>query len=717
MTKISQYPIISNPTEQDILIGTDANNYLVTKNFELGDLREFMISGLSPELGGILLITEVIRDESEDYSTPAEVLNSLNPVLNVLRYNLVIVSILGDKYLLKLQNVTVGIGEDPVLDSDFIVLNKKYSVGDGTSTYKGFNATTQSDEFRSVKSTGLNVSTDGNNILVNNKQGENLGNGVDVYDGLNGTTNVHKFKGLTSTGLDITTNTTDVNLESKAGVSLGDSTEVYKGLNATSKLHEFYDLKSSNLVIRKETVDSVETGNILIELNVDPSDIKFYVNANYEGGNSNGSLTKPFVYLKDAFTAFIGTGSIITPQYAGVGTIELLSDVTVLETGPSSMDYLSVNFLRVKGNGYTITYEGTQEYFISTAYLVGLCSKTSGRLDFPISMSFENVTIESEKVHEIVYNLNYTSPTVTGSQNAVGMSFKNCQIVDKAFLSEESSYTSTGISLFGQIVKVQNGSVLSKTRYTVKNENINWFGDGNLQMSDCAIFGSSSTILYNLNSTFSTSNLELNFNPYYVNYGTLTSGIYSPMTGISFIYNHNDTGGVGTNNKRAENYMRIENFKELTQEASSGTPLTIIGGADSFYKSIGKNYFEIANGSFFSERVNNLIQLDLLDSTVNLNNFNCNNLQIADNTRGAFKYIGSSTPASRIFTGVNGSVINNVKYDASLLYILPVASSATINGADFTSARTYLSNAEALSLGLIPGNIYFNNSNEALRVI
>jgi hypothetical protein len=670
MTKISQYPIISNPTEQDILIGTDVNNYLITKNFELGDLREFMISGLSPELGGILLITEVIRDESEDYSTPAEVLNSLNPVLNVLRYNLVIVSILGDKYLLKLQNVTVGIGEDPVLDSDFIVLNKKYSVGDGTSTYKGFNATTQSDEFRSVKSTGLNVSTDGNNV----------------------------------------------NLESKAGVSLGDSTEVYKGLNATSKLHEFYDLKSSNLNIRKETVDSVETGNILIELNIDPSDIKFYVNENYTGGGSNGSLTKPFVHLKDAFNAFVGTGSVITPQYGGIGTIELLSNVTVPETGDKSMGYLSVNFLRVKGNGYKIIYRGTQEYFISTAYLVGLCSKTSGRLDHPISMSFENVIIESEKVHEIVYNLNYTSPTVAGSQNSVGMSFKNCQIVDRAFLSEESSYTSTGILLFGVPVKVQNGSVLSKTRYTVKNENINWFGDGNLQMSDCAIFGSSSTILYNLNSTFSSSNLELNFNPYYANYGTLTSGIYSPMTGISFIYNHNDTGGVGTNNKRAENYMRIENFKELTQEASSGIPSTIIGGADSFYKSIGKNYFEIANGSFFLERVNNLIQLDLLDSTVNLNNFNCNNLQIADNTSGAFKYIGSSTPASRIFTGVNGSVINNVKYDASLLYILPVASSATINGADFTSARTYLNNAEALSLGLIPGNIYFNNSNEAFRV-
>lgn len=716
MAIISSYPKDLNISLLDKLIGTDAESSLATKNFEVGDLRKFIISGLSPELGGILLITEV-KDDSGDYSTPAEVLNTLNPVLNVLKYNLVIVSMLGDKYLLKLQDVTVGVGEDPVLDSDFIVLNKKNSVGDGTPTYKGFNETTQSDEFRSVKSTGLDISTDGNNILFNNKQGENLGNGVDVYDGLNSTTNVHKFKGLTSTGLDITTNTTDVNLESKAGVSLGDSTEVYKGLNATSKLHEFYDLKSSNLVIKKEIVNSAETGNILIELNVDPSDVKFYVNANYTGGGSNGSLTKPFVYLKDAFTAFVGTGSIITPQYAGVGTIELLSDVTVLETGPSAMLYLSVNFLRVRGNGYKIIYKGIQEYFISTAYLVGLCSKTTGgKLDFPISMSFENVTIESEKVHEIVYNLNYTSPTTSGNQNAVGMSFKNCNIIDRAFLSEESSYTSTGISLFGQVVKVQN--TLPKTRYTVKNENINWFGDGNLQMSDCAIFGSSSTILYNFNSTFSTSNLELNFNPYYVNYGTLNgSGVYSPMTDISFIYSHNDTGGVPTNNKVARNYMRIENFKELTQEASSGTPLTIIGGADSFYKSIGSGYFEIANGSFFGERVNNLIQLDLLASTVNLNNFNCNNLQIADTTKGAFKYIGLPTPSSRIFIGVNDSIINNVKYDVSLLYILPVASSATINGADFTSARTYLSNAEALSLGLIPGNIYFNPSNQAFRVI
>lgn len=38
MTKISQYPTLSNPTEDDILIGTDVNSSDVTKNFSIGSI-------------------------------------------------------------------------------------------------------------------------------------------------------------------------------------------------------------------------------------------------------------------------------------------------------------------------------------------------------------------------------------------------------------------------------------------------------------------------------------------------------------------------------------------------------------------------------------------------------------------------------------------------------------------------------------------------------
>jgi hypothetical protein len=42
MTKISEYPIITNPTEDDILIGTDVNSSDVTKNFSIGSIVDLI---------------------------------------------------------------------------------------------------------------------------------------------------------------------------------------------------------------------------------------------------------------------------------------------------------------------------------------------------------------------------------------------------------------------------------------------------------------------------------------------------------------------------------------------------------------------------------------------------------------------------------------------------------------------------------------------------
>jgi hypothetical protein len=42
MTKISQYPILSNPTEDDILIGTDVNSSDETRNFSIGSIVELV---------------------------------------------------------------------------------------------------------------------------------------------------------------------------------------------------------------------------------------------------------------------------------------------------------------------------------------------------------------------------------------------------------------------------------------------------------------------------------------------------------------------------------------------------------------------------------------------------------------------------------------------------------------------------------------------------
>ena len=48
MTKISQYTTLSNPTEDDILIGTDVNSSDETKNFSIGSIVNLVENGGRP---------------------------------------------------------------------------------------------------------------------------------------------------------------------------------------------------------------------------------------------------------------------------------------------------------------------------------------------------------------------------------------------------------------------------------------------------------------------------------------------------------------------------------------------------------------------------------------------------------------------------------------------------------------------------------------------
>lgn len=462
-------------------------------------------------------------------------------------------------------------------------------------------------------------------------------------------------------------------------------------------------IKTDNLSITEPV-----TGEILINTPIDPSDVKFYVNENYTGGNSNGSLSKPYTTLYDAFQAFQGEGTLYNPEYANIGTIELLSNITVLGTGPKAMTYLSINTLKLKGNGYTISYQGSQDYFISTDYLVSICPKTTlNKLDYTIFMSFKDVVIESRTVHKIINNLNYTSPSTSVNQNTSGILFENCTISDLSFLVELGSYTDTTVDLFGTPVYAQNS--LPATQYMIKNKDVIWNGEGNFIMKNCTLNGSSSTILYNLNSSLSWADINMNFNPYYVNYKDKTGSVYNPADNTYYFLSENN-GLSG----RTSNFLRIENLKQTEQVGTSGS--SPIGGQNCLYRGIGDSLITIYNGSFYSEKVNNLIQLQNTNSFANLTNFNCTALNIEDTTYGAFKYTGS-LPVSPIVVDVNMSTINNVKDWTTLQYIRPNASSAIINGANFTNITSYANEAAAKAAGLVPGNIYYNTStNIATRI-
>jgi hypothetical protein len=125
MTKISNVDVyISdiNISDLDSVIGTDGNSgNKKTKNFFLGELRKYFLSGLSPLIGGTLRITEITYAGS-DSITHSEFLNSLDPTFTIDQYHLVLVTVNGAKSILKLQDQIIGIDLTAVLESDLISL-------------------------------------------------------------------------------------------------------------------------------------------------------------------------------------------------------------------------------------------------------------------------------------------------------------------------------------------------------------------------------------------------------------------------------------------------------------------------------------------------------------------------------------------------------------------------------------------------------------------
>lgn len=130
MTKIKLYPIDTNITDEDIVIGSDADNSDITKNYQMSAIRSYVAAGLSPEVGGTLKITELVDVDSN--TTPEDFINSLSPVVTIANYEVVIVVLTSSKYILKLQDTVVGNGETPTTASDFILITDSFS---GTLDY------------------------------------------------------------------------------------------------------------------------------------------------------------------------------------------------------------------------------------------------------------------------------------------------------------------------------------------------------------------------------------------------------------------------------------------------------------------------------------------------------------------------------------------------------------------------------------------------------
>ena len=118
MARIKTYTVDTTVSDKDIVIGTDGDNNGKTKNFQVSDLRQYLLSGLDPETGGNLKITTISATDEVNL-TPEDYFNNSEEPIVVLHYEIVFLILNGRTFIFRKNNDIYGFGETQVISSDF----------------------------------------------------------------------------------------------------------------------------------------------------------------------------------------------------------------------------------------------------------------------------------------------------------------------------------------------------------------------------------------------------------------------------------------------------------------------------------------------------------------------------------------------------------------------------------------------------------------------
>ena len=720
-------------SDNDYIIGSDGDTVgAKTKSYKMKDVRDFLLAGLSPVVGGTMQYTEYTYNGG--LTSPAAVLNALNPVFVVLPYHLVVVSVNGDKYILKLQDVTVGFSQTPIADSNFIFLRGDVSLGDGLDILKGYNVSNKKHEFYSLKSTSLNLSKETissietGNILVEMKTDINLNIGVgseNVYKGYNAVNSKHEFKGIKdSTSLDVSSNTTDISIEIKENVqSLGTGIAVYKEFDGTTKKHKLRSIASSAGSINVTLVGD----NINIDVPVDENNKSFYVDSNYTGATEEGTLGKPFKTLNKALDVFVGAGTWYNPTNKGY-KITLLSSVTLYAaagTGYTGRNNLDINNLDIIGNGNYLTLPtnpSTDYYPISSRRMVSDMPKTANKLNYEVAQFYRDVIIQRVGTNAVVDHLNYAYPTVTHTTSSDPQNGSQITLTDVTITNDTAYQVNTPLewetipnpddsgsplTFFGNTVYAS--SIQTVGAPMVKTENMSWNREGSFSLNgDVNLVNGTGTFFSLKNTTFTNSG-KINFgrNQKLILFQTKTSGKYVPKTDQHYVLADNvrylalNTNGPST----------IPKVADVT-----GGTYYFVAGSDSWLKAINTSVVNVIS-SYIEGGYNNLFQFDGT-SAIAVYDSNHSSTDCYE-VHGYAKVIAPLPSVSKTAYLSNVTCVD-FKVDSSgadKSYVNEVyGEKNSINGYQHnnTGVPTYASNAAALTAGLFKGMQYANTTTGVL---
>lgn len=715
-------------SENDFIIGSDGDGIgSKTRSYRLKEVRDFLLAGLSPIEGGTMLYTEY--EYNGGLTSPAAVLNALNPVMTILPYHLLVVNVNGDRYILKLQDLVVGFTQTPIADSDFILLRGDVSLGDGLDVLKGYNATSNKHEFYSLKSTSLDLSKETilsietGNILVEMKTDILLNvtsGGESVYKGYNSVNSKHEFKGIKdSTSLDVSSNATDLSIEIKeSSQNLGAGFNVYKEFDGTTKKHKLRSISTSNLDIEY----SIDGNEITINAPVLESNKSFYVDSNYSGTSEEGSESKPFKTLNKALDAFIGTGTWYNPQNKGY-KITLLSYAVLQEAagvGYTGRTNLDVNNLHIVGNGYYLTLPAnpsTNYYPISTRRMVNAMPKTASKMDFEVTQTYENVIIQRVGTDAVVDHFHYAYPTVTHAgaysdpQNGSFMNLVDVSITnDTAYQVDTPSDWSTVSNPddSGNPVKFFGNTVYTSIIQTVgapmvKTEGMNWNKEGYLSFSgETRLSNFTGTGLAITNTTFTNSDkIIFSRNQKLILCQSVASGIYNRKIGQYYITIDNSRYFA----------LNTEGPATIPQVADTiGGTKYFIGGSESWIKATNSSVGSVLS-SYIEGGYNNIFQAD---GTSAISIFDGNHSSARAYATNGYYEVISPLPATAKTAYLSNVVCLDFKVDSTgtdkskIQEVFGEKNSIDGYQHNNTGALPYASNAAAIADGLFKGMQYAN---------
>ena len=118
MARIKTYEVDNIVSDNDIVIGSDADSNDNTKNFKVSDLRDYILGGIEPVIGGNLKITTIVSNNVL-YTTPESYFNSSVTPIVVLQYEIIFLILNGKTFIFRKNNATYGVGQTQAVNSDF----------------------------------------------------------------------------------------------------------------------------------------------------------------------------------------------------------------------------------------------------------------------------------------------------------------------------------------------------------------------------------------------------------------------------------------------------------------------------------------------------------------------------------------------------------------------------------------------------------------------